>query len=361
MMKIGEVIRKYRKEKQMTQEEMAGCLGVTAPAVNKWENGNSYPDILLLAPIARLLGISTDMLLSYKEDLTDEEINRLLEETVDKIKKEGYENTFRWAESIIQEYPNCFRLIFYLTQALDSYRVIYSIHAPECYDDRIRKLYERVLECPDDNIVQSCAAGLYTFYMNKKDYVKAGEYLARIPAGGYNTRQMQANLYVRQGKTEEAYPLYEQIVFAGFNDINGALNGLLDLAMKENDIPKAEWIVEKQKNLASLLEMGPYMEASPGLNLALYSREIFDSQDKEEILRILSDAVHSIKEMDSFKTSKLYSHVRFSDNGTGTIALMFLNALENDESISFIKEDERYRKLLDELRSMQQEGHSMSR
>ncbi len=33
-MTIGEVIRKYRKEKQMTQEEMAGYLGVTTPAVN---------------------------------------------------------------------------------------------------------------------------------------------------------------------------------------------------------------------------------------------------------------------------------------------------------------------------------------
>ena len=56
-MQIGETIRKYRKEKSMTQEEMAKRLGVTPPAVNKWENGNSFPDIMLLAPIARLLGI----------------------------------------------------------------------------------------------------------------------------------------------------------------------------------------------------------------------------------------------------------------------------------------------------------------
>lgn len=41
-MKIGEIIRKYRKEKNLTQEEMANRLGVTAPAVNKWENGVSH-------------------------------------------------------------------------------------------------------------------------------------------------------------------------------------------------------------------------------------------------------------------------------------------------------------------------------
>lgn len=40
-MNIGTVIRTYRKEKNMTQEEMANRLGVTAPAVNKWEKGVS--------------------------------------------------------------------------------------------------------------------------------------------------------------------------------------------------------------------------------------------------------------------------------------------------------------------------------
>ena len=69
-MDIGVVIKKYRKEAGMTQEEMANRLGVTTPAVNKWENENSYPDIALLAPIARLLGISLNTLLSFHEDLT---------------------------------------------------------------------------------------------------------------------------------------------------------------------------------------------------------------------------------------------------------------------------------------------------
>ena len=74
-MQIGETIRRCRKSKNMTQEEMAGRLGVTAPAVNKWENGNSLPDITLLSPIARLLGISVDTLLSFRERLTPAEIS----------------------------------------------------------------------------------------------------------------------------------------------------------------------------------------------------------------------------------------------------------------------------------------------
>lgn len=77
-MAIGDIIRKYRKNKGMTQEEMAACLGVTTPAVNKWEKGNTLPDITLLVPIARLLGITIDELLSFKIELADEEINQYL-------------------------------------------------------------------------------------------------------------------------------------------------------------------------------------------------------------------------------------------------------------------------------------------
>ena len=42
MMQIGEVIRKFRKEQKLTQEEIADFLGVSATAVNKWEKGVSH-------------------------------------------------------------------------------------------------------------------------------------------------------------------------------------------------------------------------------------------------------------------------------------------------------------------------------
>ena len=64
-MPISEVIRRKRKELEMTQEQVAQRLGVSAPAVNKWEKGSSYPDITLLPPLARLLVIS--ILLSRAE------------------------------------------------------------------------------------------------------------------------------------------------------------------------------------------------------------------------------------------------------------------------------------------------------
>ena len=89
-MNIGNVIKKYRKELGYTQEEMANRLGVTTPSVNKWENGNSNPDIELLAPIARLLHISLDTLLSFCETLTDIEVTELIQQMDKMFSEEGY-------------------------------------------------------------------------------------------------------------------------------------------------------------------------------------------------------------------------------------------------------------------------------
>lgn len=71
-MPISEVIRRKRKELEMTQEQVAQRLGVSAPAVNKWEKGSSYPDITLLPPLARLLETDVNTLLCFREELSDE-------------------------------------------------------------------------------------------------------------------------------------------------------------------------------------------------------------------------------------------------------------------------------------------------
>lgn len=63
---IGNRIAKHRKEKSMTQEELANKMGVSSQAVSKWENDLSCPDIQLIPQLCRILGISTDELLTGK-------------------------------------------------------------------------------------------------------------------------------------------------------------------------------------------------------------------------------------------------------------------------------------------------------
>lgn len=60
---LGGRISACRQNKNMTQEELAGRLGITPQALSKWERGVSFPDISMLADLCRLLGVSADYIL----------------------------------------------------------------------------------------------------------------------------------------------------------------------------------------------------------------------------------------------------------------------------------------------------------
>lgn len=67
---LGKRIAALRKEKGMTQEELAEKLGVSPQAISKWENGQSCPDISLLPRLAAIFGVTTDLLLTGEQETT---------------------------------------------------------------------------------------------------------------------------------------------------------------------------------------------------------------------------------------------------------------------------------------------------
>ncbi len=89
-MKIHETIRQRRLAKNFTQEQVANYLGVTTPAVNKWEKGISYPDITLLPALARLLDTDLNTLLSFQDDLTEQEVAVFLNQVSETIEQSSF-------------------------------------------------------------------------------------------------------------------------------------------------------------------------------------------------------------------------------------------------------------------------------
>lgn len=79
---IGRLVAKLRKEKQMTQMELANKLGVTDRAVSKWENGRGMPDLSLLNPLCDELGISMNELLNGKKVENDDQNETSVSEQV---------------------------------------------------------------------------------------------------------------------------------------------------------------------------------------------------------------------------------------------------------------------------------------
>lgn len=107
-MMLAENIRTFRKERSLTQEQLAEALGVTAGAVYKWEAKLSIPELELIIQMADFFDISVDVLLGY--EVRD---NRL-ETTVKRLQE--YRRSKDWdglaeAEKALKKYPHSFRIV----------------------------------------------------------------------------------------------------------------------------------------------------------------------------------------------------------------------------------------------------------
>jgi len=92
MSAFGEFLYTLRKEKGMTQAELAAALGVTNKAVSKWETGEAMPETSLLLPLSRILGVTVDELLEGKRASSEETANETASETVNKEKTDETQN-----------------------------------------------------------------------------------------------------------------------------------------------------------------------------------------------------------------------------------------------------------------------------
>lgn len=342
-MSLGKVIRKYRKIKNLTQEEMAVRLGVTAPAVNKWENENSYPDITLLAPIARLLDISLDTLLSFREDLTAEEINEIICEADLKLKENSYAEAFAWAKKKLEQYPNCEQLILNIAVIFDAQRLVQEISNEAEYDEYLCSLYIRALDSDEEAIRIRAADSLVGFYMRKKQYEKAEKYLEYFSIQNPERKRKQAQIYAETGRVQEAYKAYEELLFSDYQRVSMELHGVYVLALQENNREKAHSLVAKQEEMARCFEMGKYYEVSSRLELATMEK------DADTVLATMKEMLSGIGQIGDFRNAPLYEHMEFKEMKEEFLAEIRENLLKcfrDEESFGFLKDNKRWAELV---------------
>lgn len=343
-MKINEVIRKYRKEQNLTQEQVANYLGVSAPAVNKWENGISYPDITLLAPLARVLKTDIDTLLSFHEELTEEEINRFVIEISSKMRSDGYKSCFEKAIEQIKEYPNCDKLILNIAQILNAYLTIQDIEDKESYEMQIIRWFETVVTNGDSESVNIAAASLSQIYTKRKDYDRAQKLLDQIPPLGYDKRIMQAMLYVDKKEYEKAFELEEQMLYKSVNEVMSALQFILTLLTNTDQAKKADQVAAIARSVAEQFELGSYVACTPQLCLAL------KRQDQEESLQLFEEMVDGIEQLGNYENTLLYPHMKFNElNNLDQFKSMLKESLKKDEEVAFLKDNKEFKRIMKKL------------
>ncbi|MCL2773039.1 MAG: helix-turn-helix transcriptional regulator [Oscillospiraceae bacterium] len=132
---IGQTIKKLRKERNFTQEELAEQLNITAQAVSKWENETGMPDISQIVPIASVFGISADVLFGTYGVNDDDEVQKIIENayrlTGDTV--ESKKRVYDELQNGLRRYPN--NIILLVNSLERGIALSYPENGPEHYDE----------------------------------------------------------------------------------------------------------------------------------------------------------------------------------------------------------------------------------
>ena len=191
-MKIKQIIKEKRKQLGLTQENIAEYLGVSTPAVSKWENGTTYPDITLLPGLARLLKTDLNTLMSFTEEMSEVEINNVVTKVQSIIQEDGVEQGFQFALEQVRAFPTCENLIYSLGVFLQPSLELQPIDQQNKYREELAKLYFRIRNSENIEIKKEAISYLFYLYCKKREYDKATALLSDYPD---DTKLMMAHLY----------------------------------------------------------------------------------------------------------------------------------------------------------------------
>ena len=174
---MGEIIRRLRRERDLTQEELAEQLGVTSQAVSKWENNTGMPDISQIVPLANLFCVSTDTLFNYCSAERTQELASYRERSL-RLRNEGRieENVALWREAV-QKFPGDYGCMTELASALEN--TTYCDEFSETHESAAKeavRLCERILaDCTDHSFREEAIQLLVYLYSNQNLSIANGE------------------------------------------------------------------------------------------------------------------------------------------------------------------------------------------
>lgn len=305
-MPINTIIREKRKELGLTQERIAEYLGVSTPAVNKWEKGSSYPDVTLLPPLARLLQVDMNTLFCFHEELSEQEIESFCKELSQAISESGLDAGFTLLHEKLRAYPRCAPLVHKSALLLDGALIMAGMPADEKgqYTDQIMELYHRAVEDGDEKIRISSAFMLSSKYELRGDYQKAHEMLELVPERlGIDKKQQEASIYLKEGKLDDAARILEHLLQMRLNEIMIILMYLGECAVKKEDHEMAGYAAEAWEKTAEAFGLWEYSRQVLKFHTAVLLK------DEERAVSLLKRMLFAIRTPWDMKSTVLFRDI----------------------------------------------------
>ena len=265
-LKLGENLKKFRLKRELTQEQLADVLGVSAQAVSRWENGTTYPDITLLPTIASYFEITLDELMGMENWRSEEQLKELLGQLEENGSKGLiYENILLLRDAV-KTYPTNYELQFRLVNQLAfcEYKDGRGLSEEEkiSFNREAAEIGNRILShCTDGAIINQTTQQLCYIYSSLGEKEKAIEYAKKLPNIGCTDTVVLGDLYEgEQQKThlKRAIKWYTSIFWC-------VLINLADLGYRNETMSDAERIEIMKKALAILelvFDDGDYLNYS---------------------------------------------------------------------------------------------------
>lgn len=344
MLNISETIRSRRRELGMTQEQLAQMLGVSGPAVSKWEQGISYPDITLLPALARALHTDLNALMSFRRMPEKAEIAQMLAHVNDTAKEKGIEAGLALAQEMAAEYPDCGALLFGLAATIDGRMMLAGMNAQEreAFSAQVGAWYARAAQSEDGETREAAAHLLASYALSRGDIGKAREMMARLPQESKTSRwPLAVSLLLAEGEREKAKSLLQKELFARAGDVQHMLLKLVEMELDEGNPARAEKAADRTQAFVALMDMHPYAGHAARLMPALHK------EDARASLAHLRDMIDSLETAWTPGDSLLYdrSGVKKSEHIGKDMLAGIVREIQESEAYAFLREEETFKEM----------------
>ena len=364
MLKIGENILQKRKERGITQEELAEFMMVTKASVSKWETGQSYPDILLLPKLATFFNISVDELIGYDPDLSSAQIQKFYIDLENRVLDVGMDSIVEDIKIKIKQYYSCFDLLYYMALfILNHCDLATDTTKKEEYLEYANNILKRVCEDSKDSILKDKSLSLRAACLISLG--KSEEALNILPSSdmlSISKDCLVASAYLKTKKENEVDQKLQVMIYKNITD-------LITLLMMKSSLHDDDWVktserVEDLIETFNLIEINISIVLNFYLSLATHYIEdnnlILASQYVEKLLNLIVESKEKsfkirgdeyFNQIDEWLDENLLLSTN-PNRSDDMIVSFYIDAIENNESFKGIISDGKVKSLVDKVKEI---------